>query len=68
MSRASRHIIVRNDPTQMGRTRGEHAENLRKEGWGAGLSAEQEDKCRYLERERGIKDRFLKLQDIDEAQ
>ena len=51
----------------MGRTRSEHQKNLKKEGWSAGLSAEQEDKCRYLERKLGIKDRFLKLNDLDKV-
>ena len=67
MSKASRHIIIPSEPGRMGRTRSEQQENLKKEGWSAGLSAEQEDKCRYLERKLGIKDRFLKLNDLDKV-
>jgi hypothetical protein len=67
MSKASRHIIISGDPGRLGKTRGEQHENLKKEGWSAGLSVEQEDKCKYLERKHGIKDRFLKLNDLDKV-
>lgn len=67
MSKASRFIIVKGEPGRLGRTRSEHQENLKKEGWSAGLSAEQEDKCKYLERKLEIKDRFLKLNDLDKV-
>jgi len=60
-------VIVKDRPFRMGKTRSEHARNLRTEGWSAGLSAEQEDKCRYLERKLGVTDRFLKLNDIDKV-
>lgn len=35
----------------IGKTRSEQARNLQKEGWGtAGLTPEQLDKCRYLDK------------------
>ena len=41
-------IISRHD--KFGKTRSEHEENLRKEGWGNTLTEEQLDKCKFLER------------------
>ncbi len=65
MSKASRFIIIPSEVGRMGRTRSEHQENLKREGWTAGLSVEQEDKCKWLERKLGVKDRFLKQREID---
>lgn len=42
-------IIIRGK-NKFGRTRSEQEENLRKEGWGGGMSDEELDKCKFLER------------------
>lgn len=46
-----------------GRTRYEQAKNLQREGWGTGLTPEQMDKCKYLEKKRGK--RWYRQIDID---
>jgi len=60
-------VVIPDRPFKMGKTRSEHARNLRSEGWSAGLTVEQEDKCRFLERKLGVTNRFLKLNDIDKV-
>jgi hypothetical protein len=49
----------------LGKTRSEHQRNLKKEGWSAGLSGEQLDKCEYLERTKGK--RWYRQEDIDKV-
>ncbi len=45
------NIIIRDREFRIGKTRSEQAENLRREGWGTGgLSDEQIDKCKHLEK------------------
>lgn len=57
------NIIIRDRDFRFGKTRSEQAENLRREGWGTGgLSDEQLDKCKHLEK-KGLK--FPLGQDID---
>lgn len=65
MSKASRHIIIPDQPGRFGKTRSEQAENLEREGWGTGLTDVQRDKLRYLERKLGTDALFPKQQDID---
>lgn len=43
------NIIIKGK-SNFGKTRSEQAENLQKEGWGQGLTDEQVDKCKFLER------------------
>lgn len=47
----------------LGKTRTEHQRNLLKEGWSAGLSGEQFEKCKYLEKKIGKK--WYKQNEID---
>ena len=49
----------------LGKTRSEQQRNLKKEGWSAGLSLEQEDKCRYLEKKFGK--RWYRQEDINKV-
>lgn len=45
------NIIIKDRDQRFGKTRSEQAENLRREGWGTGgLSEEQLDKAKYLEK------------------
>ena len=49
------NIVIKDRDFRFGKTRSEQAENLRKEGWGSGgLSDEQLDKTKFLEKRRGI--------------
>ena len=49
----------------LGKTRSEHQENLLKEGWSAGISKEQLDKCKYLEKRYGK--RYYKQNEINQV-
>ena len=56
-------IAGKNSP-HLGRTRSEQAKNLMSDGWGnTGLSLEQLDKCKYLEKKTGK--RYLTQPEID---
>lgn len=43
------NIIIKGK-SSFGKTRSEQEANLRKEGWGGGMSDEEVDKCKFLER------------------
>ena len=49
----------------LGKTRTEHQKNLEKDGWSAGLSREQVDKCKYLEKTNGK--RWYRQEDINKV-
>lgn len=53
--------------SNFGRIRSEQEKNLRKEGWGKGLTDEQLDKCKYLEKKLGIKHGMLSQSQIDKV-
>jgi hypothetical protein len=51
---------------RLGNTRSEQHENMAKDGWhGAGLTPEQVDKCKYLEKKKGKK--WYSIREIDEV-
>lgn len=43
------HIIIKDRPYRFGKTRSEHEENLRKEGYQT-LNDSQLDRCKYMEK------------------
>lgn len=49
----------------LGKCRSEHQKNLQKEGWSAGLSGEQIEKCKYLEKTQGK--RYYRQNEIDKV-
>ena len=54
------YIKIPGDDRITGRTRSVQARNLKKEGWGnGGMTEEQLDKCKFLEKKHGIKRGFL---------
>lgn len=54
-----------NKGATLGKTRSEQEKNLRKAGWGKGLTDEQLDKAKYLEKKIGQKHSFLPQPVID---
>lgn len=59
------NIIIKDRTARFGKTRSEQAENLKKE-WGCGgLTDEQIDKCKHLEKKLGLKHGLLKQSVID---
>lgn len=54
--RSDPHIIIPDRKRRLGDTRSEQHENLVKEGWSGGLSGEQYEKVKYLEKK--FKDEF----------
>ena len=44
------HIVIPDRKRRLGDTRSEQHENLVKEGWSGGLSGEQAEKIKYLEK------------------
>ena len=58
--------VAGKNSNHLGKTRSEQAKNLQKDGWGpAGLSPEQADKCRFLERKHGK--RYYTQPEIDKV-
>lgn len=57
-------IIVRDRP-KFGKTRSEQARNLQKEWGGSGMTDEQIDKCRHLEKRLDMREGFVRLIDVD---
>lgn len=63
-------IIIRGK-AKFGKSRSEHEENLKKEGWGGSLDEGQLDKCKFLEKKAkekfGTKEIFPDQKQIDGA-
>lgn len=57
------NIIIRGK-TKYGKTRSEQEENLRKDGH-TGMSDENFDKCKWLEKKAGIKSGFTSQNDLE---
>lgn len=64
-------IIIRRGKSNLGKSRSEQEENLRKEGWGSTMEDEQLDKCKFLEKkikeETGATKTHLKQHHIDKV-
>ena len=64
-------IIIRRGRSNLGKSRSEQEENLRKEGWGSTMDDEQLDKCKFFEKkikeETGATKTHLKQHHIDKV-
>lgn len=61
----SLQIIIKGK-SKYGRTRAEQEDNLRKDGY-FGMTDENLDKCKHVEKKLGVKDGFIRQADLEKV-